>query len=156
MEKSKNYTLIGVPGAGKSTWIANQLWVNDCVYISSDQLIEEEARRQGKTYNDVFKDYVNTAISLMLEQVVAARDAGKNIIWDQTSVSIKSRKKKFQMLPDYEHIAVVFATPPRDELEQRLASRPGKNIPWEVVNSMINNFEMPTKEEGFTEIWFAS
>jgi predicted kinase len=156
MEKSKNYTLIGVPGAGKSTWIANQLWVNDCVYISSDQLIEEEARRQGKTYNDVFKDYVNTAISLMLEQVVAARDAGKNIIWDQTSVSIKSRKKKFQMLPDYDHIAVVFATPPRDELEQRLASRPGKNIPWEVVNSMINNFEMPTKEEGFTEIWFAS
>jgi predicted kinase len=156
MEKSKNYTLIGVPGAGKSTWIANQLWVNDCVYISSDQLIEEEAQRQGKTYNDVFKDYVNTAISLMLEQVITARDSGKNIVWDQTSVSVKSRKKKFQMLPDYEHIAVVFATPPRDELEQRLASRPGKNIPWEVVNSMINNFEMPTKEEGFTEIWFAS
>ena len=156
MEKLKNYMLIGVPGAGKSTWIANQLWVNDCVYISSDQLIEEEAQRQGKTYNDVFKDYVNTAISLMLEQAVSAREAGKNIIWDQTSVNVKSRKKKFQMLPDYEHIAVVFSTPPRDELEQRLASRPGKNIPWEVVNSMINNFEMPTKEEGFTEIWFAS
>ena len=102
--------LIGVPGAGKSTWIANQLWVNDCVYISSDQLIEEEAQRQGKTYNDVFKDYVNTAISLMLEQAVSAREAGKNIIWDQTSVNVKSRKKKFQMLPDYEHIAVVFST----------------------------------------------
>jgi predicted kinase len=153
MEKLKNYMLIGVPGAGKSTWITNQLWVNDCVYISSDQLIEEEAQRQGKTYNDVFKDYVNTAISLMLEQVISARDAGKNIIWDQTNVNIKSRKKKFHMLPDYEHIAVVFDTPSQDELEQRLAGRPGKNIPWEVVDSMINTFEMPTEEEGYKEVW---
>jgi predicted kinase len=57
------------------------------------------------------------------------------------------------MLPDYEHIAVVFDTPSQDDLEKRLASRPGKNIPWEVVNSMINNFEMPTEGEGFKEVW---
>jgi predicted kinase len=150
---SKVYVLVGVPGSGKSTWAESQIWASHCVHISSDHLIEEEALRQGKTYNDVFKDYVNTAISLMLEQVIAARDTGKDIIWDQTSVSVKSRKKKFQMLPDYEHIAVVFDTPSRDELERRLASRPGKNIPWEVVNSMINNFEMPNEEEGYKEVW---
>jgi len=150
---SKVYVLVGVPGSGKSTWVANQLWAKDCVYISSDQLIEEEAVSQGKTYNDIFKSYVNTAIFLMLDQVIAAREAGKDIIWDQTSVSVKSRKKKFSMLPDYEHIAVVFDTPPASELMRRLASRPGKNIPWEVVSSMINNFEMPSEEEGFKEIW---
>jgi len=150
---SKVYVLIGVPGAGKSTWVANQEWAKDCVYVSSDQLIDEEAERQEKTYNDVFKEYVTTAISLMLDQVIEAREAGKDIIWDQTSVSVKSRKKKFSMLPDYEHIAVVFDTPPASELMRRLASRPGKNIPWEVVSSMINNFEMPSEEEGFKEIW---
>jgi predicted kinase len=150
---SKVYVLVGVPGAGKSTWIANQEWAKDCVYVSSDKLIDEEAERQGKTYNDVFKEYVTTAISLMLDQVIAAREAGKDIIWDQTSVSVKSRKKKFSMLPDYEHIAVVFDTPPASELMRRLASRPGKNIPWEIVSSMINNFEMPSEEEGFKEIW---
>jgi predicted kinase len=150
---SKVYVLVGVPGAGKSTWVANQLWAKDCVYVSSDQLIEEEAARQDKTYNDIFKGYVNTAVFLMLEQVVAAREAGKDIIWDQTSVSVKSRKKKFSMLPDYEHIAVVFDTPPASELMRRLASRPGKDIPWEIVSSMINNFEMPSEEEGFKEVW---
>jgi predicted kinase len=150
---SKVYVLVGVPGAGKSTWVENQLWTKDCVYVSSDLFIEEEAERQGKTYNDVFKEYVNVAIGLMLDKVIAAREEGKDIIWDQTSVSVKSRKKKFQMLPDYDHIAVVFDTPPASELMKRLASRPGKNIPWEIVNSMINNFEMPTEEEGFKEVW---
>lgn len=150
---SKVYVLVGVPGAGKSTWVENQLWAKDCVYVSSDKLIEEEAERQGKTYNDVFKDYVNEAISLMLDQVIAARSEGKDIIWDQTSVNVKSRKKKFSMLPDYEHIAVVFDTPPLEELERRLSNRPGKNIPKEVVDSMIKTFEMPTEEEGYKEIW---
>jgi predicted kinase len=152
---NKVYVLVGVPGSGKSTWVADQLWTEDCAYISSDQLIEEAAAQQGKTYNDVFKDYVNTAISLMLDKVIEARDAGKDIIWDQTSVSVKSRKKKFSMLPDYEHIAVVFKTPEEEELRRRLGNRPGKNIPWEIVSSMINNFEMPTEEEGFKEVWFA-
>jgi gluconate kinase len=57
------------------------------------------------------------------------------------------------MLRDYEHIAVVFKTPERDELDARLASRPGKNIPQEVVSSMISTFELPTKEEGYKEVW---
>jgi gluconate kinase len=56
----------------------------------------------------------------------------------------------------YEHIAIVFKTPDEDELKRRLASRPGKIIPWSVVQGMIDNFEMPTEEEGFKEIWYAT
>jgi hypothetical protein len=58
------------------------------------------------------------------------------------------------MLRDYEHIAVVFKTPPFDELRTRLTSRPGKNIPWNVVSGMVENWEDPTEEEGFKEIWY--
>jgi hypothetical protein len=57
------------------------------------------------------------------------------------------------MLPDYEHIAVVFRTPDLDELKKRLAGRPGKDVPWEVVQGMIDNWEEPTNKEGFKEIW---
>jgi gluconate kinase len=59
------------------------------------------------------------------------------------------------MLPKYEHIAIVFKTPDTEELARRLASRPGKNIPDHVMRSMIENFDMPTEDEGFTEIWIA-
>jgi predicted kinase len=96
------------------------------------------------------------AVNLMCQDVIVAREQGKDVIWDQTSVSIKSRKRKFNMLPNYEHIAVVFKTPEKEELARRLASRPGKNIPEHVMRSMIENFDVPTEDEGFKEIWFAS
>jgi predicted kinase len=104
----------------------------------------------------VFKDFMPFAVKMMASDVVKAREAGKDIIWDQTSMSIGSRKKKFDMLPAYEHIAIVFKTPGADELARRLASRPGKNIPEHVISSMINNYDEPTEEEGFTQIWRAA
>ena len=151
----KCYQLIGVPGSGKSTWVKNQEWAADCVVVSTDEFVEDYAREVGSTYNDVFDDYMPTAVNLMAEKVVRAREAGKDIIWDQTSMSIKSRKRKFNMLRNYEHIAVVFKTPEKEELARRLASRPGKNIPDHVMRSMIENYDVPTEDEGFKEIWYA-
>lgn len=152
----KCYQLVGVPASGKSTWIANQDWAKNCVVVSTDAFVEDYAKECGSTYSEVFDDYMPTAVKLMADQVVRAREAGRDIIWDQTSVSIPSRKKKFNMLPDYEHIAVVFSTPDSAELDRRLASRPGKTIPKNVIRSMISNFDMPSEDEGFKEIWYAS
>ena len=153
---AKCYQLVGVPASGKSTWIKNQDWSSNCVVVSTDEFVEAHAQEVGKTYSEVFDEYMPTAVKLMADKVVEAREAGKDIIWDQTSTGVKARARKFNMLPDYEHIAVVFKTPEPEELARRLASRPGKNIPDHVMRSMINNFEMPDTEEGFKEIWFAS
>lgn len=147
------YQLIGVPGSGKSTWVANQPWARDCAYISTDVHVDAYAQSQGKTYSEVFKEYMPTAIDLMMEDVERARTAGQDVIWDQTNTTVKSRARKFRQFLDYEHIAVVFFTPKWSELKQRLDSRPGKTIPRSVVKSMIHNFEMPTESEGFKEIW---
>lgn len=155
LKKPTVYVLIGVPASGKSTWIKNQDWALGLTIVSTDAFVEDYARSQGKTYSEVFADYMPTAVNLMVEQVVRARDFGHTIIWDQTSTTVASRAKKFRMLPDYDHIAVVFRCPDADELSRRLLSRPGKLIPGDVIESMIKNFEMPTEEEGFKEIWYA-
>lgn len=149
----KCYQLIGVPGAGKSTWIKNQEWAKDIPVVSTDRFVDEYAEKMGKTYNEVFTEYMPIAVRLMANQVLICKANNKDIIWDQTSVSIASRKKKFNMLPDYEHIAVVFKTPEKEELAKRLASRPGKSIPDHVMRSMISNFDVPSLDEGFKEIW---
>lgn len=150
----KCYQLIGVPGAGKSTWIKNQDWVKDMPIISTDNFVEQYAKEQGKTYSEVFKDYMPIAVKLMANQAEICRANGLDVIWDQTSTTRVSRLRKFNTLPDYEHIAVVFRTPDRDELDVRLSGRPGKHIPKKVVDDMIANFEMPTEDEGFKEIWY--
>jgi predicted kinase len=153
MKQNKLYVLVGVPGSGKSTWIKNQIWALGLTVVSTDAFVEDYAKSQGKTYSEVFNDYMPTAVDLMAEQVVRARELGHTIIWDQTSTTVASRKRKFNMLPDYYHIAVVFETPSRIELKKRLASRPGKEIPDVVIEGMLASFEMPTEEEGFKEIW---
>lgn len=151
----KCYQLVGVPGAGKSTWTKSQQWILGMEYVSTDHHVEVYAKEQGKTYSEVFTDYMPRAVELMAEEVVAARTAGRDIIWDQTSTSVKSRARKFAVLPDYWHIAVVFKTPEHKELVRRLTSRynSGKIIPEHVVQGMIDNWEDPTLEEGFKEIW---
>jgi len=151
----KCYQLIGVPGAGKSTWVAAQEWASECAYVSTDMHVEDFAKAAGKTYSEVFVDVMPQCVNLMANDVIQAREAGKDIIWDQTSTTLASRTRKFNMLPNYEHIAVVFKTPEHKELMRRLINRPGKDIPEHVVASMIENFEMPTEDEGFKEIWYA-
>jgi predicted kinase len=152
---AKCYQLIGVPGSGKSTWVAEQDWALTCSCISTDKWVEIYAKEVGRTYSEVFVDFMPTAVDLMAKEVVAAREMGRDIIWDQTSTTVKSRARKFNMLPDYEHIAIVFKTPEHTELMRRLMNRPGKEIPDHVIYSMIASWEEPTVEEGFTEIWFA-
>jgi adenylate kinase family enzyme len=152
---NKCYQLIGVPAAGKTTWLKSQQWILGMEYVSTDHHVEEYAKQQGKTYTEVFKDYMPTAVELMAREVRDARLAERDILWDQTSTTVKSRERKFNMLPDYWHIAVVFPTPEISVLKERLAGREssGKIVPWEVVQGMIDNFEYPTEVEGFKEIW---
>jgi len=154
----KCYQLIGVPGSGKSTWYKNQDWLGedkkDHKYVSTDQHVEGYAQDQGKTYSEVFEEYMPTAVKQMMINVNMASALQMDIVWDQTSTTVKSRIRKFNALPDYEHIAVVFETPNRIELKRRLDSRPGKEIPWVVVEGMLASFEMPTEDEGFKEIWY--
>lgn len=146
----KLYMLIGVPGSGKSTWIKNH---GDpaAMVLSTDDKIEAAAQAQGKTYSEVFKDEIKTATGSMDYDLLRALRDGRDIIWDQTNITRKSRKTKLSRIPAaYEKIAVFFPTP--QDLKQRLAGRPGKEIPEPVVLSMINQLEPPSKDEGFDKI----
>ena len=153
IEVPRCYQLVGVPAAGKSTWIKNQVWMLGLTVVNTDTFVEDYARSQGQTYSEVFNDYMPKAIDLMIEQVEFARTHNHTIIWDQTSTTVKSRARKFNMLPDYRHIAVVFPHPEPMELARRLATRPGKIIPPQVMERMIAEWQEPSFEEGFNQIW---
>lgn len=147
----KLYMLIGVPGSGKSTWIKN--CGIDAVVLSTDDKIEAAAEAAGKTYNEMFRSVIGAAEKQMYADAAAAFAAGRDVIWDQTNITAKTRMKKLAKVPSfYEKIAVYFNTPPEAELQRRLANRPGKTIPANIVMGMVSQLEMPTLEEGFDRI----
>ena len=146
------YMLIGVPGSGKSTWIRSRS--HDAVVASTDDKIEAAAAAQGLTYNDVFESEYKAANAAMREDVKQAVKDKRDIIWDQTNLTAKSRRGKLGQVPkSYERIALFFPTPDGAELERRLASRPGKTIPAHVIDGMIRILEPPMPGEDFDAIY---
>lgn len=148
------YMMVGVPGSGKSLWIAKQNfdW-NTTMVVSSDAIIDQRAAAQGKTYSDVFQDEIKAATLQMNQNLRDAIDNNMNIVWDQTNLTAKSRAGKLSQIPkNYRKIAVFFPTPDAKELQRRLASRPGKTIPQNIVMGMISQLQKPSEAEGFDEI----
>jgi len=146
--------LVGIPGSGKSSWVAKQNfdW-NKTRIISTDNIIDRKAQEMGKTYSDVFSDSIKDATQQMNRDLKMAIANGDDIIHDQTNLTAKSRAAKLSQIPaNYRKIAVYFATPNEKELQRRLSSRPGKTIPSHVVSSMIAQLQPPTRAEGFDEV----
>lgn len=149
--------LTGVPGSGKSFFIKNLInsFFPNCTFtvISTDNIIEERATSQGKTYSEVFQDEIKSATVEMHTRLAAAIKANDNIIWDQTNLTKKVRKSKISNIPDeYQKVSVFFPTPDIEELNARLANRPGKIIPPNIVLGMISQLEQPSIDEGFDSI----
>lgn len=150
----KLYMLVGVPGVGKSTWLATRMFdYNKTVIASTDSYIEKKAEEAGQSYNTMFNDLIKDATTDMNEKITNAIKNNFDIVWDQTNVSASSRKKKLARIPkSYKKIAVVFTPPDADEHARRLANRPGKTISPTVMSDMISKFQIPTVDEGFDEI----
>lgn len=148
------YMLVGVPGSGKSTWVAQNFSDLTGHYVAStDRLLEIYASMRGATYNDVFQDNIDYANKAMMTHVKDAVMYGYNIIWDQTNLNKKSRARKLAAVPNtYRKIGIFFPTPEIGELYRRLGSRPGKTIPEFAVQQMITSLQQPTIEEGFDEV----
>lgn len=136
------YVLVGLPGVGKSTWLANKYPV-----ASSDGYIEFIARMSGSTYNDAFKDNIKDAEAFFWE-VLDGCDY--DIYIDRTNLTVKSRARLFKVLPNHKFTAVVFPIP--SDWAERLAGRPDKQIPEHILRQMDRNYQPPTLDEGFHQI----
>lgn len=144
--------LCGIPTSGKSTYVEKlkklDYWENSVV-LSTDNYIEKQAQRMGMTYNQIFDDVIDDATRELELQFNMAKDKGKDIIWDQTNLSVKTRRKKLSKLPSYYRRSAVYFEVSLEEALERNKHREGKFIPESILKRMWHQFEIPICNEGF-------
>lgn len=154
--------LVGLPASGKSTARAAAVAsgsARDSYHYSTDDKIDAHAAELGQTYNDVFRDYAKVATQIADQEVRDAIGAGRNVLWDQTNMTAKKRRKILNQFPKEYSRDCICILPPftqeqEDELQRRLSSRAGKDIPAFVMRSMRASFELPSTNEGFNRVMY--
>jgi predicted ABC-type ATPase len=153
--------MVGLPGLGKSTLI-DGMYKPDAFIYSTDAYIEAHAKESGKTYNDMFRDHIDAATKHMNDVLAISISASIDIIWDQTNLGVGKRTKIINRMRQAGYqVRCVCIVPPEaghisdlKDWKHRLANRPGKTIPDDVLTNMYRSFTIPTIDEGFDMITF--
>lgn len=151
----KVYIFVGLPASGKSTYL-DRIFEEGMFVYSTDQYLEKKAAKKGKTYEDVFSDYIDKATKQANKDLAVAIENGLDIIWDQTNLGKNKRQRLIQRFKQHGYVIVCIYFPiyVQDHAEwvDRLYSREGKTISNDVILSMIDHMDVPDISEGFSEI----
>lgn len=159
--------MVGLPGLGKSTivesYAKNYENIDKDVFVySTDTEIERLSAFNGWTYDQGFTEFIEPATKRMNEQVEIAIRSKQDVIWDQTNLTVKKRKKIINRMKQAVYqVRCECIVPPDNDYDgskedwvERLDNRPGKTIPQHIMSNMIESFVVPTIEEGFDMITF--
>lgn len=158
MSKSTLICLVGLPGSGKDYWVENFLKTErgkEFTVVSTDSIIEQIAKESGKTYNEIFNDSFKEAEKRFNVEIDSLIAADKNVVWNQTNLGLKKRKKILSRFQKYNQKYAVVVTIDPDVHAERLRHREtttGKRVSQKVIDDMRLNYSEPSIEEGFDSI----
>lgn len=145
--------LVGPTLSGKSTWIRNNYPTINV--ISRDEIVMEVAGTRD--YNKAFE----TVDQKLVDRVLAERLTDANLtktstIVDMTNMTVKRRAQTLRYFDDnFYKIAVVFPILSDEQYQMRNIDRNSKENKWippSVIKSMIDSYQEPTSDEGFSKI----
>ena len=153
--KPKVILLIGPPLSGKDTYLKSKDF-SDFTMISRDDILM--SLHDTNDYSEAFHKVDHKLVDRLLNQKIQdCIDNKKNVIINMTNLTKRGRNRHLSKFPnsDYEKIAVVFPKLDITEYINRNLKRKNeenKIIPLNVIESMIDNWEDVTPDEGFDQI----
>ena len=139
--------MVGLPGAGKSTYVKNIEYGNGKPIIhSSDELRDE-------LYGDVNSQEHNADLFNELHRRIKTDLLdGHDVIYDATNLSKKRRRAFLDELKNIKckHYCEVILTPLEKYMEQNKNRE--RTVPEDVILQMIKNFQPPEYSEGWDRI----
>ena len=146
---SRLFLMVGIPGSGKSTWIANQVdaLAPEQYRIVSRDTIRFSILKEGEEYfkreNAVFAQFIKT-----INDCVA--DGIPYIFIDATHISRASRAKVLSRLRASTPVALsveVFDTSIETCIERNAQREGMAKVPNQTIYSMAKQFQDPCAEE---------
>ena len=149
--------LCGIPTSGKSTYLTREFHEHEgledeYVFLSTDAYIERKALEHNVSYNEAIEAFFAEAETRMYFTLREAIANSKSVVWDQTNLTPRVRRKKLSRVPDYYTKVAVWFDVSLEEAMIRNQQRVGKTVPGSVLKRMYHTFTPPTESEGFDVI----
>lgn len=143
------YLMCGAPGCGKSYYIKTHLKEGEKV-ISRDEIRFSMLKDKDKYFSkekEVYNEF--------LRRINAEIAAGSDFYVDQTSLNTGARAKLLNRLNKKPtKLIAIYINRPLERILFQNAQRTGRAlVPEDAVINMYNSIEIPTKKEGFDDIW---
>lgn len=112
MKNPKVYMLIGVPGAGKTTFLKKNAPHGSIAIVSTQSIIKDVMKKESCDYAAAYDKAKETIAETISRRISLLTERNKSIIIDQSNHTYGNRLKKFRLIPDhYERIGIVFNAP---------------------------------------------
>jgi len=153
--KSEVILLVGPPLSGKDTYLRNNQYDNFIIISRDDILMSLHSNSDySEAFNLVNQKEVDKLLNQKIQDCIAEK---KNVIINMTNLSKKSRNRHLCKFPniDYDKIAIVFPKLNLCDYINRNDKRKvdeNKFIPVNVIQTMIENWQEITLDEGFDSI----
>lgn len=144
------HILIGIPGAGKSTFVNKYLTSHEGICISRD-IIRKSILRPDQSYFGAEKAVYNELIHRVQHEL----DAGHSVFVDQTSLNEGSRLKLVNSLNlANTKVILVWVNTPLEIALARNSTRTGFSyVPESQLKKMYKRLEIPDTSDYADELW---
>ena len=145
--------LVGIPGAGKTTYARRLCARCPAVrLISPDEFRERLYPGYQAGRSDIYRMDNDRIFRLAYRAVTEALAAGKDVVFDATSLTVSRRQKLIQLGQRYAAVLIAryFPIHPREALH-RNRLRP-RQVPPAVILHMAAMLQPPERAEGFARV----
>lgn len=147
---NKVYIMMGLPGAGKSTFLKKYTVLRSDKIVSRDE-IRFSLLKEGEDYFS----HEEEVKKILWKTINNALIDGYNVFVDQTSLNKASRKLLLDHIHKNIDINIIFVDTPCFNCIQNNNTRIGTKafVPTGVIRRMNQQLEPPTYDEGFKNIY---